>query len=320
MKYPQEQYPKISVITVVYNGAKFIERAINSLLSQKYPNIEFLVLDAVSTDGTLDIIEKYKGHIDYFRSRKDNGPHEAINEGITNSTGSVIALLNSDDYFNEGALLKVGEAFIENPEMEMVSVLGKIISQNSKDDDSMISNIPMDISNGNVPSLMTNCRFYHKSLFDKYGKFIEDINGKSARYSDYELITRFSLFNIKNMTIPFCGYTYVAHEGSVTFNTNKYTKLGILDENAHYIEGLLKNYSHLMDKKLINSFNKKLAKSYKGRVVKNITDKQYGEALKNIKFGTSKFGITFPFGVARYFISYHFRFKNIIKKYFRSKA
>jgi glycosyltransferase involved in cell wall biosynthesis len=306
MKYTAEQYPKISVITAVYNGAKFIERSINSLLSQNYPNLEYLILDAGSKDGTVEIISKYNEHINYFRSHKDNGPHDAINEGIDNATGDIIGLLNADDYFNDGLLLKLGEAFIENPDVEMVNFNGQIIS--GKDGRVLkTSSRSMDISNGNVPMIRPNCRFYKKDVFDKYGKIIDVINGKATHFADYEFITRLSLHNIKNISLPITGYTYVSHEESLTFNTNLYTKLKISNETVYYIEGLLKNYRHLMDDKLTKSFNRKLEKAYKGRILKNMIDKDHHEAKNNLKTATELFGKIFYLKFLKYRIDYNLK-------------
>ena len=88
---------KISIITVVYNGEKYLIECINSILSQDYKNIEYIVIDGGSTDGTLAIIEDYKSQIQYFISEKDNGMYDALNKGIKVATGDIIGILNSDD-------------------------------------------------------------------------------------------------------------------------------------------------------------------------------------------------------------------------------
>ena len=85
---------KVSIITVVYNREATIERAINSVLSQSYKNIEYIVVDGASSDGTLGIIDKYKSNIDHFVSEKDRGIYDAINKGISLSTGEIIGLLH----------------------------------------------------------------------------------------------------------------------------------------------------------------------------------------------------------------------------------
>lgn len=89
--------PLISVITVVYNGAKYLEETILSILNQSYPNIEYIIIDGGSTDGTLDIIKKYENYIDYWISEPDNGIYDAMNKGIKHVTGKWILFIGSDD-------------------------------------------------------------------------------------------------------------------------------------------------------------------------------------------------------------------------------
>ena len=91
--------PTISIITAVYNNKEFIEDAINSVLTQSYPNIEYVVIDGGSTDGTLDIIKKYDKKISKWISEPDSGIYDALNKGIKLSTGDIIGFLHSDDIF-----------------------------------------------------------------------------------------------------------------------------------------------------------------------------------------------------------------------------
>ncbi len=99
--------PLISIITVVFNGAKHLEETILSILNQSYPNIEYIIIDGGSTDGTLDIIKKYENYIDYWISEPDNGIYDAMNKGISISNGSIIGLLNSGDMYNYDTLKKI---------------------------------------------------------------------------------------------------------------------------------------------------------------------------------------------------------------------
>jgi acetyltransferase-like isoleucine patch superfamily enzyme len=91
--------PLISVITVVYNGAKHLEETILSILNQSYPNIEYIIIDGGSTDGTLDIIKKYENYIDYWISEPDNGIYDAMNKGIILTSGIWINFMNCGDTF-----------------------------------------------------------------------------------------------------------------------------------------------------------------------------------------------------------------------------
>lgn len=96
--------PLITVITVVLNGAEHLEETILSVLNQTYGNVEYIVIDGGSTDGTLDIIQKYEHAIDYWVSEKDAGIYDAMNKGIRVSTGLVLGFLNADDEYYPLAL------------------------------------------------------------------------------------------------------------------------------------------------------------------------------------------------------------------------
>lgn len=89
--------PKISVITVVYNGEPLIERTIKSVLSQKYANVEYIIIDGASTDSTLSIVNKYKDNIQTIISEKDKGIYYAMNKGLENATGDYILFINAGD-------------------------------------------------------------------------------------------------------------------------------------------------------------------------------------------------------------------------------
>jgi len=98
---PLTSFPLITVITVVYNGAKYLEDTIKSVINQTYPNVEYIIIDGGSTDGTIDIIKKYEDYIDYWVSEPDKGIYDAMNKGIVVSFGEWLNMLNSGDlYYN----------------------------------------------------------------------------------------------------------------------------------------------------------------------------------------------------------------------------
>lgn len=96
--------PLVSIITVVYNGVAHLEKTILSVLNQTYPNIEYIIIDGGSTDGTLDIIRRYDDRLDYWVSESDEGIYDAMNKGIALATGEVIGLLNAGDWYLEGSI------------------------------------------------------------------------------------------------------------------------------------------------------------------------------------------------------------------------
>jgi len=112
---------KLSIITVVYNNERTITDAIESVLGQTYKNIEYIVIDGNSTDGTVDRIAPYHRNIHHFVSEKDKGIYDAMNKGLALATGDVIGILNSDDvYADNGILEEVMHVFQEDPSMDMV--------------------------------------------------------------------------------------------------------------------------------------------------------------------------------------------------------
>ena len=105
---------KISIITPSYNQADYLEECIDSVLSQNYPNLEFIIIDGGSTDNSAAIIRKYEKHLNFWVSEQDNGQSDAINKGFAKATGNIITWLNSDDLFTEGTLAKVDSYFTDN--------------------------------------------------------------------------------------------------------------------------------------------------------------------------------------------------------------
>ncbi len=105
--------PKISIITPSFNQGVFIRQTIDSVLGQNYPNLEYIVMDGGSTDGTLDILRSYGADLRWV-SQKDAGQADAINRGMGLASGDILAFLNSDDYYLPGALALVAERFAQS--------------------------------------------------------------------------------------------------------------------------------------------------------------------------------------------------------------
>lgn len=123
-----QKLPKISVITPSLNQGKFIERTVKSVLDQKYPNLEYIIMDGGSVDNTLSVLKKYRTEIKLFSGR-DNGQSDAINKGIKRSTGEIICYLNSDDYLMPGSLFKVAGFFSGNGQAKWLTAKCRIVNE-----------------------------------------------------------------------------------------------------------------------------------------------------------------------------------------------
>ena len=106
--------PLISVVTVVYNSEKYLKKTIESVLSQNYDNIEYLIIDGGSTDSTIDIIKKYEDKLDYWISEPDNGVYDAMNKAIDTLTGKWVNFINSSDILNDNAYTKIIDFLVKN--------------------------------------------------------------------------------------------------------------------------------------------------------------------------------------------------------------
>jgi len=179
---------KISIITIVYNREKYIAECIESVLNQTYPNVEYLVIDGGSNDGTQKRIETYRDKIAYYISEKDEGIFDALNKGIKNATGDIIGILNSDDFFSNTEVLNdVFKAF-QRSKADLVYAKGLFVD---KDKPEKIKRIyPSDpfrkwfLRFGWIPLHTTI--FVKKEVFDKYGLY----NPGYTIASDYEISLR----------------------------------------------------------------------------------------------------------------------------------
>lgn len=180
---------KVSIITVVYNGVKTIEQTIQSVLRQTYKNIEYIVIDGDSTDGTQQMIEKYADNISYYISEKDDGLYYAMNKGIKRATGEIVGIINADDWYAGDAVESMVSFFMQN---DVGLAYGKILRVLENDTEEIYSNMPLESIWYQMP-LPHPSVFVRKDLYDKMGGF--NVNYRVA--SDYELMLRFYTEQVK---------------------------------------------------------------------------------------------------------------------------
>lgn len=178
---------KVSIITVCYNSEKTIERTIKSVLDQTYKNIEYLIIDGASTDGTMDIVNPYRavfGERLKVVSEKDDGIYFAMNKGIDLSTGELIGIINSDDWYEKDAVEKVIRAYEADHDNKYTVYYGKTaIVQDGK-----VIQISMSDHNRLEEKMISHpsC-FVTKEAYTKLGAY----NTKYVSVADYDLMLRY---------------------------------------------------------------------------------------------------------------------------------
>lgn len=189
----QSEYtqPKISIITVLLDNKKYIQDAIESVLSQTYSNIEYIIIDGGSKDGSLEIIEQYKSKLAHFISEPDNGVYDALNKGISLATGDIIGLLHSDDFFEDEHVVQTIVNTFNNADCDAIYGDLKYVDNSNRNKVVRVWHagkyLPNLFYKGWMPPHPT---FYAKAnVYKKHGVF----NTTLKFAADYELMLRFIL-------------------------------------------------------------------------------------------------------------------------------
>jgi glycosyltransferase involved in cell wall biosynthesis len=127
-----EHIPLVSVVTPSYNQVAYLEETIQSVLSQGYPNLEYIIVDGGSTDGSVEIISRYAGRLSWWVSEPDQGQTDAINKGFARARGEILAWLNSDDTYLPQAISQAAEYLVNHPEAGMVYGDANLVDQRGK--------------------------------------------------------------------------------------------------------------------------------------------------------------------------------------------
>ena len=187
---------KISIITVCFNSAEFIEHAIESVASQDYVDIEHIVIDGDSSDGTKEVLGKYNDQIAKWISEPDEGIYDAMNKGIKLAAGDVIGILNSDDFYFSNTVISTIAKQFEDPKLD--AVYGDLIVVDPQNLDKTIRTYsskswdPQRFAKGYMPAHPTF--FVRKKYYERYGLFETDYQIAA----DYEMLIRLLYVNKLN--------------------------------------------------------------------------------------------------------------------------
>ena len=213
---------KISIITITYNSEQTVEDTIQSVVSQDFPDIEYIIVDGLSKDNTLAVVNSYTKYIHRLISEKDNGLYDALNKGIKVATGDVIGMLHSDDvYAGTNVISKIAQQFAANPDVE--GVYADLVFVDRNDTSRVLRTWkagefePDAFKKGWMPPHPTF--FVKKSVYDRFGGFNLDLKLSA----DYELMLR--LIHKHQIKISYLPETIVKMRMGGISNTSFFVKL-----------------------------------------------------------------------------------------------
>lgn len=217
------EYPKISIITPVFNQADFIEQTISSVINQNYPGIEYIIVDGGSTDGTVDILKRYENKISKLIIEADKGMYDALHKGFSHSTGEIMAWINADDIFLPNSFQNMMRLFNDLPQVEWIQGLNSFIDLEGN----LIFTQPakkfslVTFLNRDFKWVQQESTFWRRSLWEKAGAGMN----KNLKYAgDFELWLRFFNYaKLYNTSIPIGAWRQRAGQLSGTF-MNQYLR------------------------------------------------------------------------------------------------
>lgn len=203
--------PKISIITPSYNQVEFLEQTIKSVLEQEYANLEYIIIDGGSTDGSVDIIKKYAHQLTYWISEPDTGLYNALNKGFKIATGDILAWLNSDDIYFNKSLFMVAEIFNNFSKVNWLTSNHTFIN----DEDVIVHTHTskcysrLGFLRDGIKWIQQESTFWRRSLWEKSGGNIDE---NCSLAGDYELWCRMYQFDVPYLiTTSLAGFRVHRH-------------------------------------------------------------------------------------------------------------
>jgi glycosyltransferase involved in cell wall biosynthesis len=220
-------FPKISIVTPSFNSKGLIADTINSVLGQNYPNLEYIIIDGGSNDGTAQIIEQHANQLSYWHSKKDNGQYDAINQGFAKSTGEIMCWLNADDMLLPKSLFVVAEVFEQLKEIEWVSSLqpgswdarghlAEIRTLPGFSKQAFLDGLYLPTTAKKGYWMQQESTFWRRSLWEKAGSSIPDSNlaGEFALWCKF-----YEYAELCGITYPLSGFRMIEGQRSEDHQT-----------------------------------------------------------------------------------------------------
>jgi len=272
-------FPKISIITPNYNGAKYLEQTIQSVICQNYPNLEYIIIDGGSTDDSVSIIKKYEKQLSYWVSEPDKGLYDAIQKGFEKSTGEIMAWINSDDLYQPNAFFMVAEIFKFDEVNWLQGIptaydeMGRTVKVNSVKRWSKL-----DYYLGNFRWIQQESVFWRRSLWEVSGKKM----ATEMKYAgDLELWLRFFRHEKLYITSALLGGFRLRTEGQLSFT--------FMDDYVAEATGKIKdevdNKIPKAERKIVNSIKRyiKLVDNMPNGIIKKIVNKHLLYSINKIR-------------------------------------
>jgi glycosyltransferase involved in cell wall biosynthesis len=227
--------PKISIITPCFNAENYIEQTILSIIEQDYDNLEYIIIDGGSTDGTINIIKKYEDQITYWASEPDRGQSDAINKGIAKATGDIFNWINADDYLEKGILKLIANEFSDN-EIDVLCTNTMLFNESG-----MIHRNGSDEMNLDLFTLLNSTGLNQMGMYWSMTK-IKALNGLNHAFNysmDLDLFKRY-LFTFGSKAISFrniiSGYFRMSEDSKTGSNFSENFHLFEAENNAALIQ------------------------------------------------------------------------------------
>ncbi len=211
---PSDSWPRITVVTAVYNGADYLEDTIRSIVSQKYPNLEYIIVDDGSTDNTVEIIRRYEPHLACWFSQPNKGLYAALNAGFARSTGEIMGWLNSGDLLHVNGLSVVGSVFVAFKDVEWIT--GRPTGFNSQGMTVQVPPLPRWARSrflaGANRVIQQESTYWRRSLWDRAGGALSEAYRAEG---DFEQWVRF-FRHARLYSVDALIGGYRMHEGSLS--------------------------------------------------------------------------------------------------------